>query len=71
MNTENIFSIIGFGFVMLIAWFLLTSVISFFLSTIFCDDHMSNLSSIFPWIAYVVDGICFAVIMSYIYVQRY
>lgn len=71
MNTEIIFTVVGFGFVMLIAWFLLTSVISIFLSTIFCDDNMSNLSSVFPWVAYVVNGICFAVVMSYIYVQRY
>lgn len=71
MNTEIIFTVVGFWFVMLIAWFLLTSVISIFLSTIFCDDNMSNLSSVFPWVTYVVDGICFAVVMSYIYVQRY
>lgn len=71
MNTEIIFSVVGFWFVMLIAWFLLTSAISIFLSTIFCDDNMSDLSTVFPRVAYVVSGIYFAVVMSYIYVQGY
>ena len=71
MNTEIIFTVVGFWFVMLIAWYLLTSVLSLFLSTIFCNNEMSDLPSVFPWVAYVVSGICFAVIMSYIYVQGY